>query len=117
MPRLRRKNLSQRDWTDSHKLQLQSGHDWFNDAFTDITDCPLAERDKWPSGNVRAEMGAAWEDLRDEMLDEAEAAGKVPPWAAYVFDDGLSGREAKRQRDADIQARHPNIKNVNVEYD
>ena len=74
MPRVRRQPKARRDWTEHHREQLRSGHDFLGEAF----------------GKDRPDFAAmkqAWDELRDEILPAwiAEHPG-TRPYAWWVFD-------------------------------
>lgn len=75
MPRVRRKRTDFRDYSDRTRLRLLDGHDW-----------------EWMDGDelTEDELRAAWEELREELIEEhvREFPG-TRPWAWWVWDRGI----------------------------
>ncbi len=71
-----RKSRSRRTWSDAHQLQLASGYDWFDEAWTDH-----------PSPESLAEMEIAWADCKDDIMTaHLERFPCTRPWAWWQFD-------------------------------
>ncbi len=90
MPRLRHKRLGRREWSDDHRIQLQTGWDLFNGAWGDPVRLNLQDEqaDAWPPKDIEADMRAAWADLREEIM-AGYIDGLTRPWAWWKFDIGL----------------------------
>ena len=70
-----RKSRARRTWTDAQELQLRTGFDYFDEAWSDH-----------PSATDLKEMRQAWQDCKDTVL--AEHIERFPctrPWAWWKF--------------------------------
>ena len=75
MPRVKRKPLKSKGWTDAHVFQLVHGRDFFGNAF----------------GHDMEAMREAWPELRDRvftMTAERRRHGhkRIRPWAWWQFE-------------------------------
>lgn len=96
MPRRSRHQRRQRiTYTDSHRLQLETGIDWFGDAFGN-------------GDGFNAQAAAvAWDALREEILLAHVAESPCSrPWAWWRF-EGLPPRDTVRPRARDIPREPP----------
>ena len=69
------KRRSRREWTDTHQLQLRTGHDYLGECWGDH-----------PTAADLKEMRQAWQDCKDTVL--AEHIERFPctrPWAWWKF--------------------------------
>ena len=84
-----RKSRSRREWSDAHQLQLESGFDWFDEAWSDH-----------PSAAALKEMRQAWSDCRESLL--AKYFDQLPctrPWAWWKFSAPSPRDEAIPERE------------------
>jgi hypothetical protein len=91
MPRVRRRRVNERDFSDRVRIRLLTGHDW---TFLASEEEALAEE----------ELLEAWEELRDELIEEQ--GRKVPgsrPWGWWNF-DRKQPMPFPHQREAEILA-------------
>jgi hypothetical protein len=86
-PRMRHALRQRNGWTDEQREHLSSGHDFFGSGWGNSARMSQAERERWPSAEVEAEMRAAWEDLRESIMDERRDS-LTRPWAWWVFEKG-----------------------------
>lgn len=94
-----------RSWNSGHVLQLQTGWDFFGDAWGDVLQYRQPDdprRAEWPSDDTLADMQLAWEALRDGRL--ANPGGHPMEsqecFGYRVFELGESPQEAMKNRRA-----------------
>jgi hypothetical protein len=85
MTRRLRRRPAQRGWTNGHANQLRHGHDFLGDGWGDQSDLPLDEREGWPPQEIENSMREAWENFRDELMDEFQDKLERP-WGWWQFD-------------------------------
>ncbi len=79
MPSPRFEIRNRRGWPDAHLLQLACGHDYFREAWGDLSTIPA---DAMPG--VLADMAACWEMHGEEITSEHKAKHGLDsdPWFA-----------------------------------
>jgi len=86
-----RKSRSRREWSDAHRIQLQTGHDYFDEAW--------GPRSSWSAADLD-EMRSAWSDCQDAVLaDHLERFPCSRPWAWWQFSSPEPRDEAIEQRE------------------
>lgn len=87
MPKIHRKARRQRrEWHDGHFMQLNSGWDFFHDAWGDLSKVPMDQRDSWPTPEILADMRECWATHREAVIAVSDFG--QPVWAVIVLDQG-----------------------------